>query len=122
MVTKRVDLNTDELAELQLTPAEYKQIQSRFQTKMVAAIRADALPAIRREIPKRSGKLRRSLRLKNNRGRGIINIHFAEGAFYWHMVDANTGGPLPAKIDEIVLEVVRNRGRELLNEAISEVY
>ena len=118
----QVDLETIAPDELEgLTIPQINRVRKLFVSRLTAIIRRQVLPVARRIIPRRTGRLRRSLRV---RARGlVIQVYFAGGASYWHLQDELGGAqPLPRALDEILAEVVaRESTADLLREIVSEV-
>ena len=118
----RIDLETIAPDELEgLTIPQINRVSKLFTARLVAIIRREALPKARRIIPRQTGLLRRSMRV---RARGlVIEVYFARGAFYWHLQNELGGGePLPRALDAIILEVVAAQpAGDILREIVAEV-
>lgn len=76
---------------------------------MAAVLRRYLVPALRRELPRRTGAIRRTLRIQERRGGVSIRI-----AFYWKFL--RIGSP-PRRVDVWVMDWVESN-RTVLREAL----
>ena len=102
------------------TSKEVALIHRTFAMRMAVLIRQEALPEIRAATPIRTGKLRRSFRVRARGGRAI-EIYRRDPVPYWHLQTASGGGPLPRFIDDVALAVVDRHTHSLLDEIVTEV-
>ena len=121
MARQRLTLDLDELGEFAagLTELQEARVAKLFRKRLIALIRKEAFPVIRRAIPRRTGRLRRGLQATASGN--YINIGFRQGLFYWHLQKAANGQPLPRYMDGVIEEVVNRAASGILQAAISEI-
>ena len=101
----------------ELTPSELVTLERRYRVAIVKLLRQRALPVIRANSPRRSGKLARGYRLRSRKGAVILH----NSAFYWHLQTTASGERLPEFVDKAMLEVVRAESSDLLRTLIADL-